>query len=312
MKFHQRWAAAALFVVVLGASSVANAALYATGGGGLYTVDPVTGVSTLTTGTNGVYLANGGLAYDAATDTMYATGTDNSSYSKLFTINRFTGATTTIGGPSSFFNYSSGGLAINPLTGVMYATGGYNDGVIAHQSSGLFTIDKTTGAAALVGFAGGNYTSSAADCCIGLYGLGFRSDGTLFANGFGNGPSYPDASSHLYTVDLATGLATNVGPSGVTLGRSLSYSGLAFQDDGTLLSLGSLDAASGTLYSVNIANGAATSLNSGTGYGTGPIHFGVDGGLTFAPAAVVPVPAAVWLFGSGLLGLIGMARRKAA
>jgi hypothetical protein len=30
------------------------------------------------------------------------------------------------------------------------------------------------------------------------------------------------------------------------------------------------------------------------------------------PAAVVPVPAAVWLFGSGLLGLAGMARRKKA
>jgi hypothetical protein len=28
--------------------------------------------------------------------------------------------------------------------------------------------------------------------------------------------------------------------------------------------------------------------------------------------AVVPVPAAVWLFGSGLLGLVGMARRKKA
>ncbi|MDH3888134.1 MAG: VPLPA-CTERM sorting domain-containing protein, partial [Gammaproteobacteria bacterium] len=26
--------------------------------------------------------------------------------------------------------------------------------------------------------------------------------------------------------------------------------------------------------------------------------------------AAVPVPAAVWLFGSGLLGLIGMAKRK--
>ena len=26
--------------------------------------------------------------------------------------------------------------------------------------------------------------------------------------------------------------------------------------------------------------------------------------------AVVPVPAAVWLFGSGLLGLVGIARRK--
>ena len=28
--------------------------------------------------------------------------------------------------------------------------------------------------------------------------------------------------------------------------------------------------------------------------------------------AVVPIPAAVWLFGSGLLGLIGVARRKRA
>lgn len=32
---------------------------------------------------------------------------------------------------------------------------------------------------------------------------------------------------------------------------------------------------------------------------------------TFAPSAV-PVPAAAWLFGSGLLGLIGVARRKSA
>ena len=32
---------------------------------------------------------------------------------------------------------------------------------------------------------------------------------------------------------------------------------------------------------------------------------------TFAPSAV-PIPAAVWLFGSGLIGLIGIARRKAS
>jgi hypothetical protein len=34
--------------------------------------------------------------------------------------------------------------------------------------------------------------------------------------------------------------------------------------------------------------------------------------LTFSGSAVapVPIPAAVWLFGSGLIGLIGMARRK--
>ena len=34
--------------------------------------------------------------------------------------------------------------------------------------------------------------------------------------------------------------------------------------------------------------------------------------LNFAESAVVPVPAAVWLFGSGLIGLIGVARRRKA
>jgi hypothetical protein len=34
--------------------------------------------------------------------------------------------------------------------------------------------------------------------------------------------------------------------------------------------------------------------------------------LDFRVAAAVPVPAAVWLFGSGLLGLVGIARRKKA
>jgi len=34
--------------------------------------------------------------------------------------------------------------------------------------------------------------------------------------------------------------------------------------------------------------------------------------LRFVGVNIVPVPAAVWLFGSGLLGLIGIARRKEA
>jgi hypothetical protein len=37
-----------------------------------------------------------------------------------------------------------------------------------------------------------------------------------------------------------------------------------------------------------------------------------DGTFVNPGAAVVPVPAAVWLFGSGLLGLVGVARRKAS
>ena len=41
--------------------------------------------------------------------------------------------------------------------------------------------------------------------------------------------------------------------------------------------------------------------------GTGNFQLGLDGGYV----QVVPIPAAFWLFGSGLIGLIGIARRKA-
>jgi len=34
------------------------------------------------------------------------------------------------------------------------------------------------------------------------------------------------------------------------------------------------------------------------------------GSTELAPPAIVPVPAAVWLFGSGLIGLLGLARRR--
>lgn len=42
-----------------------------------------------------------------------------------------------------------------------------------------------------------------------------------------------------------------------------------------------------------------------TQYGGFNFNFNLKGTMT-----VVPIPAAVWLFGSGLLGLLGMAGRK--
>ena len=41
------------------------------------------------------------------------------------------------------------------------------------------------------------------------------------------------------------------------------------------------------------------------------INFASGGSESFVNVAVVPVPAAFWLFGSGLLGLIGITRRRA-
>jgi len=57
-----------------------------------------------------------------------------------------------------------------------------------------------------------------------------------------------------------------------------------------------------------------TGLGYQTAYSKTKIGFAwaVRPGDVAAAASTVPVPAAAWLFGSGLLGLIGMARRKAA
>lgn len=46
-----------------------------------------------------------------------------------------------------------------------------------------------------------------------------------------------------------------------------------------------------------------------TGPAPGPLNVQGTGMWTVAP---VPVPAAVWLFGSGIAGMVGIARRKAA
>ena len=61
-------------------------------------------------------------------------------------------------------------------------------------------------------------------------------------------------------------------------------------------------------------------LVSTTDYGVGPNWGTFDKGtyyevwdvVVMAEPAVIPVPAAVWLFGSGLLGLVGVARRRKA
>ena len=297
--------AVACVVLCLVMPAHAALTLYATGGGtghlsALYAIDPSTGATTAVQQFDGVHLYAGGLAYDAATDTLYATGAldSDTGTTRLFVINRLSGELTPFPGMSPTINLTSGGLAIHPVTGIMYATGGNG-----FQSTGLFTIDKNTGAATLVGQSGGQ-------CCVvpfgfNIHGLGFRSDGTLFGNGMllGDLPGHP-TTSILFTLDLASGLATEVGHHGVDIGRQLTYSGLAFGANGTLYSLGSTSASAQGLYSVNPATGAATLIGA-------PIsNFGVDGGLVFAPGPE-PIIASISLSGTNLVinGSNGLSNR---
>jgi len=50
---------------------------------------------------------------------------------------------------------------------------------------------------------------------------------------------------------------------------------------------------------------------TGSGFTSFTSDFSSRSGLANA-ASIIPIPAAAWLFGSGLLGLVGMARRKKA
>lgn len=56
----------------------------------------------------------------------------------------------------------------------------------------------------------------------------------------------------------------------------------------------------------NGTNNAVNSLYSAVG----TWNLASNGDLTFGTPAAVPVPAAVWLLGSGLFGLVGVARRR--
>lgn len=76
-----------------------------------------------------------------------------------------------------------------------------------------------------------------------------------------------------------------------------------------------LKAASSPGYAVWLFDGATAASDAGTWLVAWTNNNGKPRDLShlsiYAPT-VIPVPAAVWLFGSGLLGLVGIARRKRA
>jgi hypothetical protein len=116
----------------------------------LVEIDPATGAMTVIGGTGAAFSGTGmsGLGFDASTGTLYANGyTSFDLHSALFAVDRGTGFATMIGyhGLSLGRQMDYSGLAVDPATNVMYGFGS-----VSASASGLFALNRTTGAATLV------------------------------------------------------------------------------------------------------------------------------------------------------------------
>jgi hypothetical protein len=99
-------------------------------------------------------------------------------------------------------------------------------------------------------------------------------------------------------------------------GATLDMSGWYVHWNGVQIDMSSGGTAAMTCSTVNCDGGTYTATyaaivpdDGSTNFGNVAYTLNLQGTIT--PSAV-PVPAAVWLFGSGLLGLVGVARRKKA
>jgi len=119
--------------------------------------------------------------------------------------------------------------------------------------------------------------------------------------------TFDSFTSVFVIVDTSIGIAAGAPDptvSGNNLDIDLTFTGL--KSSSTALATDALPS-NIDLNDFNSATGAFSSFSLANGPAGDPIFFSID---TLAVRAV-PIPAAVWLFGSGLMGLLGISRRKA-
>lgn len=184
----------------------------------LYTIDPVTGAGT-SVGPLGVALT--GLTWDATTDTMYGSTSYNSAVGnlQLCTVNLTTGAATLIG-PFGLGEFTEIIDIACSRAGAIYGING--------DDHHLYSINKTTGAATHIGD-GGSYG-----------GLAFSGD-TLW-----NSLGVPFT---IYTIDTATGTATDQGYFPFDEVFAAEFGGMCFSPDGVLYASGKVGFPDRTLLS---------------------------------------------------------------
>ncbi len=215
-----------------------------------------------------------GLAHDPNADILYGVDGRAGTFD-LFTINRLTGAATSVGshGVPELF-----GLAFDSTNNVLYSSQ-------LHVTEQLYRLDTTSGAATLVGPLTGS---------PGIGGLAYDSlrDQLIGWHDFGG---------EIYSIDRNTG-ATSL----LTNGPSASDGGLAYDADRDLI-WGVDITSGGTLFSLD-PNASYTRTNHLTGIGGQPTGLAYINS-SFVPA--VPEPSSLTLFGIGAcMAGVGGARRR--
>ena len=239
MKSHPRWAATALSLVVLGASTLAHAA-------------PVSGQGTWETTLQGRDLDGNLSTFEAYYDTVLdITWLANANYAGTAMI---------------WANANTWAAGLNP----------YGSGITGWR---LPTVTDT-------GAPGCDYAYTGTDC-------GYSVD------------TATGEMAHMFYTTLGDKAYYNTSGDGLQPGWGLS-------NTGPFSNVQSLVYWSGSEY----APGASHAWNFYFDLGSQLADLKEHGGNAWAvrpgdvAASTVPVPAAVWLFGSGLLGLVGIARRK--
>jgi len=217
---------------------------------------------------------------------------------RLVTINRATGALTTIGNLSGLV--AGGivlGMATDPVSGQAFTA----EFVQTPQAMNLRTVDLATGATTLVGVM--STTQLITDLAI-------NCQGQMFA--------LQSSNDQLISVNRTTGASTTIGPLGFDTGNLVDGSGIDFDNnDGTLY--GNLH----TFVTPNVTASRYGSINTATGASSGvaaPTAIGKPASITTCGAAPVQTPAVAvnslnaWGIGTlafvlGLLGFVAVRRR---
>jgi hypothetical protein len=181
-------------------------------------------------------------------------------------------------------------LAANPAAGDGWT-------VEAGQFNGGGTASSTNGNSNALGAAKMIFTSNLGTAANGVVSGLNLTNLVAFENGINN--------------DLNTGGLLNALTTGTETTGSGLYPGPAQQKYG-LIGAPDMSVLGGTAQQLFGFTGSA-SAGVLTSYILGTATLDASGNLTFATnVSAVPLPAAVWLFGSGLMGLVGVSRRRKA